>query len=80
MLLTAAFNQLDEVMQAMGIRYKTENLKLPNPPWQCLHTLTGHSGRLSSVNSLAISPDDYTLASASDDKNIKLWDLNTQKS
>ncbi|MEH2169695.1 MAG: serine/threonine-protein kinase [Nostoc sp.] len=50
-----------------------------NPPWQCLHTLTGHSGTLSSVNALAISPDGYTLASASDDKNIKLWDLNTKQ-
>ncbi|MBC1223908.1 serine/threonine protein kinase [Nostoc sp. UCD121] len=73
------FQLANEVMQAMGIECKTQNLKLPNPPWQCLHTLTGHSGTLSSVNALAISPDDYTLASASDDKIVKLWDLNTQK-
>jgi WD40 repeat protein len=73
------FQSADEVMQAMGMECKTQNFKLPNPPWRCLHTLTGHSGTLSSVNALAISPDDYTLASASDDKIIKLWDLNTQK-
>ncbi|MGJ5630234.1 protein kinase domain-containing protein [Nostoc sp. CALU 1950] len=73
------FQSADEVMQAMGMEYKTQDFKLPNPPWQCLHTLTGHSGTLSSVNALAISPDGYTLASASDDKNIKLWDLNTKK-
>jgi serine/threonine protein kinase len=73
------FQSAGEVMQAMGIEYKTQNLKLPNPPWQCLHTLTGHSGRLSSVNTLAISPDSNTLASGSDDKNITLWDLNNQK-
>ncbi len=73
------FQSADEVMQAMGIKYKTQSFKLPNPPWQCLHTLTGHSGRLSSVNALAISPDSHTLASGSDDKNIKLWDLNNQK-
>ncbi|QHG18121.1 serine/threonine-protein kinase [Nostoc sp. ATCC 53789] len=73
------FQLANEVMQAMGMECKTQNLKLPNPPWQCLHTLTGHSGTLSSVNALAISPDDYTLASASDDKIVKLWDLNTQK-
>ncbi|MBN3909649.1 MAG: protein kinase [Nostoc sp. NMS1] len=83
------FQSAGEVMQAMGIKSKIQNPKLvlsevevskiQNLPWQCLHTLTGHSGRLSSVNSLAISPDDYTLASGSDDKNIKLWDLNTKK-
>ncbi|MGF2036181.1 MAG: protein kinase domain-containing protein [Nostoc sp. CmiVER01] len=73
------FQSADEVMQAMGMESKTQNFKLPNPPWRCLHTLTGHSGTLSSVNALAISPDGYTLASASDDKNIKLWDLNTKK-
>ncbi|MEH2349275.1 MAG: serine/threonine-protein kinase [Nostoc sp.] len=73
------FQSANEVMQAMGMECKTQNVKLPNLPLQCLHTLTGHSGALSSVNALAISPDDYTLASGSDDKNIKLWDLNTQK-
>jgi WD40 repeat protein/predicted Ser/Thr protein kinase len=73
------FHSADEVMQAMGMECKTQNFKLPNPLWRCLHTLTGHSGTLSSVNALAINPDGYTLASASDDKNIKLWDLNTKK-
>ncbi|MEH2139297.1 serine/threonine-protein kinase [Nostoc sp.] len=72
------FQSANEVMQAMGMECKTQ-IKLPNPPWRCLHTLTGHSGTLSGVNALAISPDYYTLASGSDDKNIKLWDLNTQK-
>ncbi|AVH69873.1 serine/threonine-protein kinase [Nostoc sp. 'Lobaria pulmonaria (5183) cyanobiont'] len=73
------FQSADEVMQVMGMECKTQNLKIQNSPWQCLHTLTGHSGTLNSVNALAISPDGYTLASASDDKNIKLWDLNTKK-
>ncbi|MBG1258898.1 serine/threonine-protein kinase [Nostoc commune] len=73
------FQSADEVMQAMGMECKTQHFKLPNPPWRCLHTLTGHSGTLSSVNALAISPDSNTLASASDDKTIKLWDLNSQK-
>ncbi|MEH1841720.1 MAG: serine/threonine-protein kinase [Nostoc sp.] len=73
------FQLADEVMQAMGMECKTQNFKLPSPPWRCLHTLTEHSGTLSSVNALAISPDGYTLASASDHKNIKLWDLNTKK-
>ncbi|MEH2013620.1 serine/threonine-protein kinase [Nostoc sp.] len=73
------FQSADEVMQAMGMECKTQNFKLPNPLWRCLHTLTEHSGRLSSVNALAISPDSNTLASASDHKIVKLWDLNTQK-
>ncbi|WP_242064856.1 serine/threonine-protein kinase [Nostoc sp. FACHB-133] len=73
------FQLANEVMQAMGMECKIQNFKLPNPPWQCLHTLTGHSGTLSSVNALAISPDSHTLASGGDDKNIKLWDLNTKK-
>ncbi|MEH2059583.1 MAG: serine/threonine-protein kinase [Nostoc sp.] len=73
------FQSADEVMQAMGMECKTQNLKIPNSPWRCLHTLTGHSGTLSSVNTLAISPDSHTLASGSDDKIVKLWDLNTKK-
>ncbi|MEH1871403.1 serine/threonine-protein kinase [Nostoc sp.] len=74
------FQSADEVMQAMGMESKIQNpkSKIQNPPWRCLHTLTGHSGTLSSVNTLAISPDSKTLASGSDDKKIKLWDLNSQ--
>ncbi|MEH1943082.1 MAG: serine/threonine-protein kinase [Nostoc sp.] len=73
------FQSADEVMQAMGMECKTQNFKLPTPPWRCLHTLTEHSGTLSRVNTLAISPDGHTLASSGDDKNIKLWDLNSKK-
>ncbi|MEH1908618.1 serine/threonine-protein kinase [Nostoc sp.] len=88
------FQSADEVMQAMGMESKIQvalkahqrcdpkskiQNSIQNPPWRCLHTLTGHSGTLSSINALAISPDGYTLASGSDDKIVKLWDLNTQK-
>ncbi|MHC5673305.1 protein kinase domain-containing protein [Nostoc sp.] len=73
------YQSADEVMQAIGMECKTQNLKIPNLPWQCFHTLTGHSGTLSSVNALAISPDSNTLASGSDDKIVQLWDLKTQK-
>ncbi|MBN4000556.1 serine/threonine-protein kinase [Nostoc sp. LPT] len=72
------FQLADEVMQAMGMECN-QNFKLPTPAWRCLHTLSGDSGVLSRVNTIAISPDGYTLASASDDKNIKLWDLNSKK-
>ncbi|MEH2372505.1 serine/threonine-protein kinase [Nostoc sp.] len=84
------YQSADEVMQAMGMECKTEvaleahqrcdpKSKIQKPHWQCFHTLTGHSGTLSSVNALAISLDSNTLASASDDKIVKLWDLKTQK-
>ncbi len=41
-----------------------------------VNTLEGHS---SGVNSVAYSPDGKTLASDSDDKTIKLWDVSTGK-
>jgi WD40 repeat protein len=46
----------------------------PEPTWECLHTLTKHSGI---VQAVAISPDGKTLASGSNDTTIKLWNLDT---
>ena len=43
---------------------------------QIVHTLTGHSA---GVNSIAFSPDSRRLATASDDRTIKLWDMQTGK-
>lgn len=40
------------------------------------HTLTGHSGKISSI---AISPDGQTLVSGCADKTIKIWNLHTGK-
>ncbi|MCP6759564.1 MAG: serine/threonine protein kinase [Fischerella sp. CENA71] len=78
------FQSADEVMQALGM-YSPQNLrvweqgKIQNRVQECLHTLTGYSTVLSSVNSIAISPDGQILASGHDDKTIKLWNLNTYK-
>jgi len=84
------FQSADEAMQAIGNPSKIPNpsrsklranvsAKIQNPPWQCLYTLTGHSGMIGRVNSVAISPQGSTLASGSDDKTIKLWNLDTQQ-
>ena len=84
------FQSADEVMQAMGIHSRVPVERLfPTRPWHCVHTFTGHSGVLSSVNSIAISsippspPDQggiiQILASGHDDKTMRLWDLNTKK-
>lgn len=78
------FQSADEVMQALGI-YSPQYLpawergKIPNHGQECLHTLTGYSTVLSSVNSVAIRSDGQILASGHDDKTIKLWNLNTHK-
>jgi WD40 repeat protein len=41
---------------------------------QCLHALSGHTGRIYSV---AFSPDDNSLASGSEDQSIRLWEIST---
>ncbi|KAK4697792.1 COMPASS component SWD3, partial [Lecanoromycetidae sp. Uapishka_2] len=41
-----------------------------------LHTLEGH---LAGISTIAWSPDSKTLASGSDDKSIRLWDVSTGK-
>ena len=42
--------------------------------WTCIHTLDAHT---EAVASLAIGPDNLFLASASWDRNLKLWDMAT---
>src|SRR5919199_425449 len=47
---------------------------LPIQNWRCVDTLKGHT---QSIRSLAITPDGEILASGSDDKTIKIWQLAT---
>ncbi len=81
------FQSADRVMQAMGI-----SSHIPNPlprisNEQCLHTLATYPSLSSSVNSIAVGTicdgDNQQpveiLASAHDDKTVKLWNLNTKK-
>ncbi|MGA7933346.1 MAG: serine/threonine-protein kinase [Kovacikia sp.] len=49
----------------------------PPPPWECYATLVGHQGLFASVNAIAVNRESTLLASASDDKTIRLWDGQT---
>lgn len=71
--VTQRFQSADEVMQAMGIPFS-----LPKAP--VFNGITGSTMEgLSSVNAIAISPNNQTLASCHDDRKIRLWDLKTRK-
>ncbi len=48
-----------------------------SPPWTCYATLVGHGGLFANINAVAIAPDGILLASASDDKTIRLWEMET---
>jgi WD40 repeat protein len=76
---TQRLKSADEVMQALNINSSSPYPITRHLPWRCSYTLTAHPGILSSVNSIAISPDGKTLASGHDDKTIRLWDLNIKQ-
>ena len=46
----------------------------PLNPWRCLHVLTGHTA---CVNAVALCPNRPIVASSSEDKTIRFWDLQT---
>lgn len=65
-IATAAENPNDSTEIAM-----TDKLS-----WQCWNLLKGHNA---SVNAVAIYPDGETIATAGDDRSIKLWNVGTGK-
>lgn len=72
----SAAEVIDEIQRCRG---KKISVAMPTtaPVWQCTATLTGHIGLFASVNSVAIAPNGTQIASASDDKTIRIWDAHT---
>ncbi len=78
------FQSVEEVMQAIKqVRgnshqetpsLRTQDLGFMTQKWHYLHTFEGNSD----INSVAFSPKENILASASDDNSICLWDLETK--
>ncbi|MBW4621930.1 MAG: serine/threonine protein kinase [Cyanosarcina radialis HA8281-LM2] len=89
--LNLRWRSIDEILPALGT-YLNLNLQPStsnSPLWECVATLVEHSRSTASINSVAFSPIPPTplskggkgeiLASASDDGNIRLWNVNTRQ-
>ncbi|MEE3719624.1 serine/threonine-protein kinase [Tumidithrix elongata RA019] len=76
-----------KLMNRSGIKSGVKQIFSPIPmdrpakklsEWRCDRTLIGHEGLFASVNAVVILTPD-TIASASDDKTIRLWDWRSQQ-
>jgi WD40 repeat protein len=50
-----------------------------SPNWDCTHHLSGHQGLFTAIKTIAISDDRSIIATGSEDKTIRLWDIDTGK-
>ncbi|UBF26078.1 serine/threonine protein kinase [Kovacikia minuta CCNUW1] len=63
-------------------RIRGKRIVMPAPPpppplWECYATLIGHRGLFARVNAIAINSEAQLIASASDDKTVRVWDIQT---
>ena len=64
-------------------RWRGKKILIPpvTPPatWRNIATFSGHEGLFASVTAVAIAPDEQHIASGSEDKTVRLWNLATGK-
>jgi WD40 repeat protein len=78
--LNSRFSSAAEAIATLEtLKHKKLPLHPPpsSSPWKYQTTLTGHQGLFASVNAVTINANSQILASTSDDKTIRLWDLAT---
>jgi WD domain, G-beta repeat len=60
-----------------AVRDCAPNLPPLPPTWTCQHILTGHYGLFAAIKTIAISPHLPMVATGSEDKTIRLWNLDS---
>ena len=77
--LNCRYQSADEVLKDINKNSQLDKVAKTSIPHlvKPFATLTKHSGLFATINAVAISPTGDILASASDDKTIKLWHLET---
>jgi WD40 repeat protein len=65
------------VAMIAAVRDCAPNLLPKIPNWTCQHILTGHQGLFAAVKTIAISPHLSIVATGSEDKTIRLWNIDT---